>query len=227
MLRIDSLSVGMRPGAPGRGLPPRLRALRPAARETPTAPVFTMPIRAFTIPIRVFTMPIRVITMRDLGVHDGRSARSRCPDPGDHDAPIPAITIARDPHRAGRASSPRSPARRSPTRHGRVIRRRRSLAGGANRLPSRAVVGARRAPARVRACGHGARVCSRREGAIQQRAPLAPGLEFPLGAARTARSIAARGTGRTRCECRRRKTDDDEARAYGGRDPTENGKRHI
>jgi hypothetical protein len=40
-------------------------------------------------------MPIPAITMADLADHDRRSARSRSADPGDHDAPICAITLAR------------------------------------------------------------------------------------------------------------------------------------
>jgi hypothetical protein len=54
----------------GARLPPRLRALRSAARG-PNSAVFTMPIRAFTIPIRAFTMR--------------RSWRSRWSDPRVHD----------------------------------------------------------------------------------------------------------------------------------------------
>ena len=70
--RIDSLSVGIGPGDPGRGLPPQLRALRAAARHQPGQAGHDADPSDHH---------------GDLGDHDG--------DPGDHDAPILAITMRR------------------------------------------------------------------------------------------------------------------------------------
>jgi hypothetical protein len=74
VLRIDSLSVGMRRGMH----PAALSHHRPVDAPTdpgrdhpPSRPVFTMPIRAFTIPIRAFTMRRSSRSpSADLCVHD-------------------------------------------------------------------------------------------------------------------------------------------------------------
>ncbi|HEY3818141.1 MAG TPA: hypothetical protein VGL81_13270 [Polyangiaceae bacterium] len=76
MLRIDSLSVGMRPGWLCHH-----DCVRFAQRLADTLGGL------FTMPIRVFTMPIPLFTIR-------RSWRSRCADPRVHDVPKPAPGLA-------------------------------------------------------------------------------------------------------------------------------------
>src|SRR5262249_39235354 len=70
VFRIDSLSVGMRPGALGRARPPRLRALPPADGRRPAGGVHDADPGVHHPDLTVHHAPLFAFTIR-------RSARSR------------------------------------------------------------------------------------------------------------------------------------------------------